>query len=222
MNLHQAARALGGEVVNGQILAPGPAHSKKDRSLAVKFAGERVVVHSYAGDDWRECEAHVRRALGLGEWRDRPRDSEPRRVKPEPTPRADDNGKRGREIFAESVDPRLSKLAVHYLEVERGLRGAIDDRLALTLRFHGAAPYRDGGELVRSPTLGATAAASVSPPLTFRSKSLARPRNGPVRVFARSFRRRSSRRLGPLRSIWLAAAFPEARAMSAESSISPT
>ena len=36
MDLQAAARALGGEVRGGEILAPGPNHSPADRSLAVK------------------------------------------------------------------------------------------------------------------------------------------------------------------------------------------
>ena len=36
MKLHQIAHALGGEVSGGQVLCPGPGHSAKDRSLAVR------------------------------------------------------------------------------------------------------------------------------------------------------------------------------------------
>ena len=36
-DLRQAAGALGGDIAGGQIIAPGPGHSTKDRSLAVKF-----------------------------------------------------------------------------------------------------------------------------------------------------------------------------------------
>jgi hypothetical protein len=43
------ARALGGEVRNGEVLAPGPGHSAADRSLSVKPDKEpipAVVSHS--------------------------------------------------------------------------------------------------------------------------------------------------------------------------------
>ena len=63
-SLRQIARALGGEACGGQVLVPGPGHRPSDRSLCVKFAGDRLIVHSFAGDDWRACINHVRRLLG--------------------------------------------------------------------------------------------------------------------------------------------------------------
>jgi hypothetical protein len=62
------ARALDGEVAGGQVLAPGPGHSAKDRSLAVKLdlgAPDGFVVFSHAGDDPIPCRDHVRSRLGL-------------------------------------------------------------------------------------------------------------------------------------------------------------
>ncbi len=79
---------------------------------------------------------------------------------PPPTPTArpnagDDEAKRrqrAREIFAERVDPG-GTTAEKYISVERALPGMIDDTLALTLRFHPRAPFRDGDVIVRSPAL---------------------------------------------------------------------
>jgi hypothetical protein len=34
-DLRSLARALGGEVVGRQVLAPGPGHSRRDRSLSI-------------------------------------------------------------------------------------------------------------------------------------------------------------------------------------------
>ena len=87
---HRLAKALGGEVAGGQILAPGPGHSAQDRSLAVRLspdAPEGFVVHSFAGDDALACRDHVRSAAGLPDWRDRER-SERRvtRAAPRPLP----------------------------------------------------------------------------------------------------------------------------------------
>jgi putative DNA primase/helicase len=68
-SLQHAARALCGEVCGGQIIAPGPGHSPRDRSLSVKIdptAPDGFVVHSFAGDPLVECRAYVRAALGLG------------------------------------------------------------------------------------------------------------------------------------------------------------
>jgi hypothetical protein len=67
-SLHQAAKALGGEVAGSQVLCPGPGHSLKDRSLAVRFdptAPDGFVVYSHAGDDNIECRDYVRERLGM-------------------------------------------------------------------------------------------------------------------------------------------------------------
>jgi hypothetical protein len=70
MSLHAAARALGGDIRNGQVVCPGPGHSPRDRSLAVRFnAGGGYVVHSFAGDDPMDCRDHIDRLLGLPGWK---------------------------------------------------------------------------------------------------------------------------------------------------------
>ena len=69
MTLDQIAHALGGEVAGGQVLAPGPNHSPKDRSLAVKLGNNGgLIVFSHAGDDIQSCKDHVRAKLGLPPW----------------------------------------------------------------------------------------------------------------------------------------------------------
>ena len=68
MNLRAIALALGGEVAGGQVLAPGPGHSPRDRSLSIKVsqdAPDGFVVHSHAGDDWKECRDHVYSRLNI-------------------------------------------------------------------------------------------------------------------------------------------------------------
>ena len=72
LDLNRLARDLGGEVSGGQVIAPGPNHSKSDRSLAVRLdpgAPEGFMVHSFCGDDALACRDHVRRKGGLPEWR---------------------------------------------------------------------------------------------------------------------------------------------------------
>jgi putative DNA primase/helicase len=157
MNIREAAAHLGGEVHGGKIVCPGPNHSKGDRSLAV-WLGPPLRVHSLAEDDWRDCLSFVRQRLGLpdDDWRYRP--LEERRPAPriEPTKEDVNQEKRRaemvRRLWSETVDPR-NTLAEHYLSTERGLTGVLDDRLATTLRFHGACPFRDGDALVKAPAL---------------------------------------------------------------------
>jgi hypothetical protein len=71
MNLSPAevARKLGGEVRGEKVVAPGPGHSPRDRSLTVILdpkAPGGFVVHSFSPrDDWRSCRDHVWEKLGL-------------------------------------------------------------------------------------------------------------------------------------------------------------
>jgi putative DNA primase/helicase len=76
MNVHldpaRIAKALGGVICGGHILAPGPGHSAQDRSLSIlvnPHAPEGFVVNSFAGDDVLECRDYVRAKAGLEEWR---------------------------------------------------------------------------------------------------------------------------------------------------------
>ena len=64
------ARALGGEYRDGKIHAPGPGHSKRDRSLIVWLdpnAPNGFRVHSFA-DDPIACRDYVSDALGFEPW----------------------------------------------------------------------------------------------------------------------------------------------------------
>jgi putative DNA primase/helicase len=65
-SLAPVVRALGGDLLAGGLRAnvPGPGHSAADRSVSLLLAGTRVVVHSFAGDDWRDVLAELR-DLGL-------------------------------------------------------------------------------------------------------------------------------------------------------------
>ncbi|GAA0004409.1 AAA family ATPase [Bradyrhizobium diazoefficiens] len=71
MTPQQVAAALGGEVSGREVLAPGPGHAPKDRSLSIKLdssAPDGMLVHSFAGDDPLQCKDYVRERLGLGRW----------------------------------------------------------------------------------------------------------------------------------------------------------
>src|SRR5271165_4074158 len=62
------ARALGGEIRDDKVAAPGPGHSAKDRSLTVWVspnAPDGFTVHSHAGDDPIICKDYVRQRVGL-------------------------------------------------------------------------------------------------------------------------------------------------------------
>src|SRR5271155_2241753 len=67
-SLRAIAQMLGGVVSGAQVLAPGPGHSPKDRSLSIKIcpsSPDGFIAHSFAGDDWRTCREHIAARLGL-------------------------------------------------------------------------------------------------------------------------------------------------------------
>jgi putative DNA primase/helicase len=156
------ARALGGEVTGNTVLCPGPGHSPRDRSLAVRLdpaASDGFLVFSHAGDDWRECRDHVRERLGLPAWQ--PGDEQRRVVPPHHVDKCDlaaieaeaNEGPRAwsedeivriaaaRRIWDEGRDPR-GTLAERYLREHRKL-DLPDDLAGRVLRFHSACPWRN-------------------------------------------------------------------------------
>jgi putative DNA primase/helicase len=172
LDLRAIARALGGEISGRQILAPGPGHSRLDRSLSIRIepdAPDGFLCHSFAGDDPIVCKNHVRQRLGLPEWK--PGDEQDRRVdgsrrarfdrtaidrEAAKRPRSEDDQvriKRAVAIWNEGRDPRGTP-AETYLNLHRKLR--LDDDLASgVLRFHPACPWRDEntGKTERVPAL---------------------------------------------------------------------
>jgi AAA domain len=68
MDLQSIERALGGEISGGQVLARGPGHSRKDRSLSIRLdanAPDGFLVRSFCGDDPIACRDYVRQRLGM-------------------------------------------------------------------------------------------------------------------------------------------------------------
>ena len=129
------ARLLDGDVTGrAKVLCPGPGHSRHDRSLRVTLiddADDGFLVHSFAGDDWRDCRDYVRGRLGLGSWQ--PTERQPRRHVVEQPRRADSLAL---TIWNESVDahgtPVECYLASRHLTLPSG---------ADVLRFHPACPF---------------------------------------------------------------------------------
>jgi putative DNA primase/helicase len=171
LDLRTIARALDGEVFGRRVLAPGPQHSPKDRSLCVSLAPALpggFLVHSFAGDDPIECKDYVRARLGLPAWQ--PGDEQDRRVhlsriKDWDRTIADGQAtlrekteddllriKRAQAVWNEAADPRGTR-AVQYL-MARAL-DLPDDLAGAVLRFHPRCPWRneDTGRTERIPAL---------------------------------------------------------------------
>jgi putative DNA primase/helicase len=166
------ARALGGEVAGQQVLAPGPGHSRLDRSLSIRIdpgAPDGFLCYSFAGDDPIVCKNYVRQRLGLPAWKSGDEQDRhinaPQQVRFDRTaidreavkrPRGEDDLLRiGRAvaIWNEAKDPR-GTLAQTYLNIHRRLE--LDDDLAgSVLRFHPACPWRNEntGKTDRVPAL---------------------------------------------------------------------
>ena len=148
-NIRALAWMLGGEVSGRRrVLAPGPGHSDRDRSLSVLFdetAPQGFVTASFAGDDWRACRDHVRDRLGVVPRLD---------IKSSITPPELDKQKLARTIWEESRSI-AGTLAQTYLEC-RGLEPAAEWFSGDALRFHPGCPFRlETGETVRLPALTA-------------------------------------------------------------------
>jgi putative DNA primase/helicase len=169
------ARLLGGDVVGRDtVLCPGPHHSRRDRSLAVRLdanAPDGFLTHSHAGDDWKLCRDHVRRALGLPDWE--PGDEQNRSIPPSrieqwdlaaaeaevaegPRQFTEDELIRiasARRIWDEARNPR-GTLAERYLREHRKL-DLPDEVAGAVLRFHRACPWRDenSGRTIQVPAL---------------------------------------------------------------------
>ena len=68
LSLPGIARTLRVQVYRGSVLAPGPGHSERDRSLSVRLASKcpgGFWVHSFSGDDYRVCHKYVWDLLGM-------------------------------------------------------------------------------------------------------------------------------------------------------------
>ena len=150
LDLREIAKALGGEVTGRQVLAPGPGHSRRDRSLSVRLSPQSptgFIVFSHCGDGFDVCKDYVAERLGLGSdtWRTRgpgpsrsPTISVVARREPGPDPDHGARIARATALWAEAVD-------AHGTVVERYLAGRALDlpEGAEVLRYHPRCPWRD-------------------------------------------------------------------------------
>jgi Toprim domain-containing protein len=142
IDVRKLADVLGGSVAGrNAVIAPGPGHSRADRSLSIRLdpsAPGGFVVHSFSGDDPIACRDYVRERLGLERWKpDRQRISPQEVFRPKPAPRPPSSGADFRavalRIWSDSSDPRAT-LAEKYL-ADRGL--TLPDEVAgSVVRFH--------------------------------------------------------------------------------------
>jgi hypothetical protein len=133
MDLRTIAAALGGEIASGQVIAPGPNHSPRDRSMTVRLSAsspDGFICFSHAGDDFRDCRDYIISKLGLDPdgWKKSNGPSfQPVRspaLAGKNSPENEDGTAQALAIWRASVDPR-GTLAERYLN-SRGLELAYD------------------------------------------------------------------------------------------------
>ena len=156
-DLRAIAKAIGGDVVGHQVLAPGPGHSRKDRSLSIRLsatAPEGFIAFSHAGDNFMDCRDHVKRALGIATDRTPPQTRTPR------TPQDDDRDARvlmfTKRIISEIV-PLADSPGENYLRDVRGIdTSAIADVLERTdaIGWHPSVLFREEGHALHDKRIG--------------------------------------------------------------------
>ncbi len=155
------ALALGGEMAGqNRIVAPGPGHSREDRSLSILLdpnAPDGFLVKSFADDNPIECRDHVRSRAGLSRWQPRggtlARPAPAPGVRPlvEPGPDEESRKRRASQLWEQGRDPRETVVQTYL--ASRGL-DLPNDVAVQVLRFHPACPWRnDVGDLVKVPAM---------------------------------------------------------------------
>jgi hypothetical protein len=147
--LRELARLLGGEAFGNNILAPGPGHSRRDRSLSITLDPSRpygIRVNTFSQDDKAACWRHVCDKLGLtvssSSENRAPAGGASRRREDCRGAATDDAERtaRAQAIWAESRPPAGAPVQT-YLE-RRGL--ALPDGAEEAIRFHPACPFGPG------------------------------------------------------------------------------
>jgi putative DNA primase/helicase len=153
--LREIAVALGGQVTGGQVVFPGPGHSRRDRSCALRLspsAPDGFIVFAHAGDDWQTVRDFVRDRLGIRR--------EPKRVhdaafdfRPAPSD-AGNSTKilRARIVWANGLNPR-GTIVETYLRSR--MLDLADDIAGSVIRFLPRCPWIDDvtGEFQQLPAM---------------------------------------------------------------------
>jgi putative DNA primase/helicase len=151
--LSQIARALGGDVVGrNSILAPGPGHSPRDRSLSILIdpaAPDGFVVHSQAGDPDLLCKDYVRKSLGHSDWAPSSKNGTPvtrSAIAPVPLQSDEDRERetRARAIWAEARDPYGTPVEVYLTRSKSEGGREVDlppESAGDAIRYHPSCPF---------------------------------------------------------------------------------
>jgi putative DNA primase/helicase len=148
--LRSWAAALGGEVSGNSVRAPGPGHSRADRSLSVTVSHSSpggFVVFSHAGDDWQASRDYVRGKLGLAPFRpgQAPKVAPQRERKPvEETPA--NNREPALRLWRQAFEPRGTLVEAYLRNRCLELPGEAANE---AIRFHPDCPFGTGSSSAR-------------------------------------------------------------------------
>jgi putative DNA primase/helicase len=169
-DLRSLARALGGEINGRQVLAPGPGHSPRDRSLSIRLsatAPDGFLAFSHSGDDFAACRDHVKRALGLPT--DRPTPQTRTARAPQPRPYDAEREARRAKYIAQTVaelQPIIGTPGERYLRETRRIdTSAIADVLKRTdaIGWHPSVLFREEGHALHDNRIGCIVAVLTDP-----------------------------------------------------------
>ncbi len=138
------ASVLGGDATGCNVIAPGPGHSRVDRSLSIKIdsaAPDGFIVHSFAGDSPLACREYVRTALGFSARQTRGKKCSPQRSRLFGAASDDNAAERSAlalRLWNEAHDPRGTIVGNRL--ASRGLT-LPDDVAGDVLRFHPELKY---------------------------------------------------------------------------------
>jgi hypothetical protein len=134
MRARQITRALGGDWSGSYGLVPGPGHSPRDRSVKVSDRPDGdVLVHSFAGQDWRTIKNEWCRA-GLLE------DGLPANHAVDQTRKDEQKNQRTALALWQESEPAAGTLVERYLAL-RGIRLPVPP----SLRYHASLRYPHSG-----------------------------------------------------------------------------
>jgi hypothetical protein len=148
LDLHEVRRQHGGTVYDGgrRWSGPGPGHSKHDRSLSLVVTDSgRALVHSFAGDSFRDCAAY----LGLP-------DARP----PNAAELASERARRNAD--ATKADAEARAFCSRIWEASRPIEGTSAETYLFrrgliyegaALRFHAAAPRSRKSDAATQPAM---------------------------------------------------------------------
>lgn len=161
------AADLGGKARGDRVYAPGPGHSRHDRSLSILIdpaAPDGFLVTSFSGDDWAAARDYVRLQAGLPAFSSERREPTAQERAEWARKRADTEraeaasqawrSRKAADIWREEAKPIAGTVAEAYLRMRLNGTPVPADVIEVdALRFHPECPFRVGEQTIRLPSM---------------------------------------------------------------------